>query len=71
MRRITFGILCGAAAVVAAQQQQQQQYRTCDSPIYCPGPLLETVQLAQLYPDSKTFVDKVNNKVFNYYFFRS
>lgn len=26
--------------------------------IYCPGEVLQTVQLAQLYPDSKTFVDK-------------
>ncbi|ORX53048.1 trehalase [Hesseltinella vesiculosa] len=31
--------------------------RSCNSPIYCDGPLLKTVQLAQLYPDSKTFVD--------------
>ncbi|GAB0092045.1 Trehalase [Sergentomyia squamirostris] len=29
----------------------------CDSEIYCHGPLLNTVQMAQLYPDSKTFVD--------------
>ena len=27
----------------------------CDSPIYCPGPLLQAVQLAGIYPDSKTF----------------
>ncbi|KAI7874922.1 glycoside hydrolase [Lichtheimia hyalospora FSU 10163] len=30
---------------------------TCDSPIYCDGPLLRTVQLARLFKDSKTFVD--------------
>nr|AQY15496.1 membrane-bound trehalase-like protein isoform 1 [Gampsocleis gratiosa]AQY15497.1 membrane-bound trehalase-like protein isoform 2 [Gampsocleis gratiosa]AQY15498.1 membrane-bound trehalase-like protein isoform 3 [Gampsocleis gratiosa] len=30
---------------------------TCDSEIYCYGPLLHTVQMAQVYPDSKTFVD--------------
>ena len=29
----------------------------CDSPIYCYGDLLKTVQLAELYADSKTFVD--------------
>lgn len=29
----------------------------CDSQIYCYGDLLETVQLANIYPDSKTFVD--------------
>lgn len=29
----------------------------CDSMIYCHGPLLDTVQMAGLYNDSKTFVD--------------
>ncbi|KAJ2940978.1 hypothetical protein O0L34_g13104 [Tuta absoluta] len=29
----------------------------CDSLIYCHGPLLDTVQMASLYEDSKTFVD--------------
>ena len=29
----------------------------CDSKIYCVGPLLQTVQLAEIFPDSKTFVD--------------
>ncbi|XP_015122762.1 trehalase isoform X2 [Diachasma alloeum] len=29
----------------------------CPSEIYCQGPLLHTVQMANLYPDSKTFVD--------------
>lgn len=30
---------------------------TCDHKIYCQGKLLDTVQRARLYPDSKTFVD--------------
>ncbi|XP_066997114.2 trehalase isoform X2 [Anabrus simplex] len=30
---------------------------TCDSQIYCYGPLLHTVQMAKIYSDSKTFVD--------------
>lgn len=30
---------------------------TCESLIYCHGPLLDTVQMAGLYNDSKTFVD--------------
>jgi len=30
----------------------------CDSGIFCYGPLLEAVQMAAIYPDSKTFVDK-------------
>lgn len=34
----------------------------CPSPIYCAGELLQTVQLAGLYEDSKTFVDKPTTK---------
>ncbi|PWY96834.1 glycoside hydrolase, partial [Testicularia cyperi] len=34
----------------------------CDSPIYCPGPLLQAVQLAGIFSDSKTFVDKATSK---------
>lgn len=30
---------------------------TCDSQVYCQGPLLDTVQMARIYNDSKTFVD--------------
>lgn len=30
----------------------------CSSRIFCPGKILQTVQLAQLYSDQKTFVDK-------------
>ncbi|KAJ2812298.1 hypothetical protein H4S07_001496 [Coemansia furcata] len=30
----------------------------CDSPIYCQGDLLHAVQMAKLFPDDKTFVDK-------------
>ncbi|KAG8956096.1 hypothetical protein FRC03_010962 [Tulasnella sp. 419] len=30
----------------------------CPSEIFCAGALLQTVELAHLYPDSKTFVDK-------------
>lgn len=30
----------------------------CPSEIFCNGPLLQTINLAQLYGDSKTFVDK-------------
>lgn len=34
----------------------------CTSPIYCPGPLLQAVQLAGIFDDSKTFVDKATSK---------
>ncbi|KAJ2455095.1 hypothetical protein EV183_001024 [Coemansia sp. RSA 2336] len=30
----------------------------CDSPIYCQGELLHTVQMAKIFADDKTFVDK-------------
>lgn len=30
---------------------------TCDSQVYCQGELLQTVQMAKVYQDSKTFVD--------------
>lgn len=30
---------------------------TCDSRIYCHGPLLHTIQMAKIFRDSKTFVD--------------
>ena len=29
----------------------------CDSGIFCHGKLLEAVQMANIFPDSKTFVD--------------
>lgn len=32
-------------------------FGVCCSDIYCRGPLLHTVQMARIYPDSKTFVD--------------
>jgi len=31
--------------------------QSCDSEVYCQGPLLDTIQRARLYSDSKTFVD--------------
>lgn len=34
----------------------------CPSDIFCSGPLLQTVNIAKLYPDDKTFVDKPTNK---------
>ncbi|KAG9022809.1 hypothetical protein FS837_006129, partial [Tulasnella sp. UAMH 9824] len=34
----------------------------CPSNIFCAGALLQTVNIAQLYPDSKTFVDKPTTK---------
>ncbi|XP_058797817.1 trehalase-like [Phymastichus coffea] len=35
----------------------EETFDLCHSPIYCQGELLKTVQLAEIEPDSKTFVD--------------
>lgn len=64
MRLLCRSLLLAAIAVVTTATKQGQHntnktFPRCDSPIYCEGPLLKTVQLAKLYPDSKTFVDKV------------
>ncbi|KAG2009792.1 trehalase [Coprinopsis cinerea AmutBmut pab1-1] len=34
----------------------------CTSEIFCAGPLLQTVNIAHVYPDDKTFVDKPTSK---------
>ena len=34
----------------------------CDSPIYCHGPIIDTIQRAGLYKDSKTFIDMPTSK---------
>ncbi|KAG2222884.1 hypothetical protein INT45_013515 [Circinella minor] len=50
--------LCLFATVTAINAETTNSASsTCNSPIYCEGPLLRTVQLARLFPDSKTFVD--------------
>ncbi|XP_063389729.1 trehalase-like isoform X2 [Cydia fagiglandana] len=43
--------------LAAASADRSALPPTCDSLIYCHGPLLDTVQMAGLYNDSKTFVD--------------
>uniref|UniRef100_A0A0K2VGX0 Trehalase n=1 Tax=Lepeophtheirus salmonis TaxID=72036 RepID=A0A0K2VGX0_LEPSM len=37
---------------------QYDESPVCDSPIYCHGELLRTIQMSGLFKDSKTFVDK-------------
>ncbi|CAO3637835.1 unnamed protein product [Cunninghamella echinulata] len=64
---VTKFLLCGLLLVPAVQLQNTNGStttlsKTCDSPIYCEGPLLKTVQLAGLFPDSKTFVDMPTTK---------
>ena len=57
---ISFRLLCGLAltALSVSAIEQHDSY-TCDSPIYCEGDILKTVQLARIFADSKTFVDMV------------
>lgn len=49
-------ILLGAFSAVAIENHTSY---SCDSPIYCDGDVLHTVQLARIFSDSKTFVDMV------------
>ncbi|CAO3637173.1 unnamed protein product [Mucor fragilis] len=45
------------ALLASVHAIQHHDAYTCDSPIYCEGPILKTVQLARVFADSKTFVD--------------
>ncbi|XP_052783364.1 trehalase-like [Mya arenaria] len=49
---MTPGVFVFVCAIVAAGAVP-----ACDSEIWCQGPLLEALQTARLFPDSKTFVD--------------
>lgn len=62
MRSLFICLLLLAHYVFAIQPHTSH---TCDSPIYCEGPILKTVQLAQLFDDSKTFVDMVSCTIFS------
>lgn len=44
-------------AVVSVVSVNGKLPKSCSSKIYCQGPLLETIQLARPFKDSKTFVD--------------
>ncbi|XP_074098180.1 trehalase [Cotesia typhae] len=52
---LTAGLTCQANALNIIPTPEKSDL--CDSPIYCGGELLKTVQLAGVFPDSKTFVD--------------
>lgn len=45
------------AAFTLGVHSAAEDPQPCDSPIYCYGELLKTVQLKRIYNDSKTFVD--------------
>ncbi|KAI8906105.1 trehalase-like protein [Powellomyces hirtus] len=54
--------LIAFVALISAVAGQSSPNATCNSPIYCPGPILDAVQRAKLFNDSKTFVDKPTTK---------
>ncbi|KAI7865437.1 trehalase [Spinellus fusiger] len=61
------GLVLAQFAVAYAATEVHQggkpfTYPRCDSPIYCEGDILKTVELARLFPDSKTFVDMPTSK---------
>ncbi|XP_050422489.1 trehalase-like [Adelges cooleyi] len=66
MRSVSVAVLVvtvGWMHVADGARQLQGQYNTpypdiCPSEIYCKGELLDDIQMQQMYPDSKTFVDK-------------
>ncbi|SOV03791.1 related to trehalase precursor [Ustilago sp. UG-2017a] len=52
----------GAPSAVIPSGPLPPSQELCTSPIYCPGPLLQAVQLAGIFEDSKTFVDKATSR---------
>ena len=59
LRFICGALLAQVALVSVSAIQNNGDNYSCNSPIYCEGPILKTVQLARIFPDSKTFVDMV------------
>uniref|UniRef100_T1HKP0 Trehalase n=2 Tax=Rhodnius prolixus TaxID=13249 RepID=T1HKP0_RHOPR len=52
---LLFIILLGVPSILTSSKSSLPP--SCHSEIYCYGKLLKTVQMAQIFPDSKTFVD--------------
>ncbi|EST04817.1 Glycoside hydrolase, family 37 [Kalmanozyma brasiliensis GHG001] len=52
----------GSPSAVIPSGELPPSQELCTSPIYCPGPLLQAVQLAGIFEDSKTFVDKATSR---------
>jgi len=50
-------LLAATALACVAADQSEPLLQPCDSKIYCTGELLHTVQMAEVFPDSKHFVD--------------
>ncbi|CAM1503059.1 Fc.00g078350.m01.CDS01 [Cosmosporella sp. VM-42] len=56
LRRLAAAV-AASATVVSALYTNGSVIAPCDSPIYCHGDILEEVELAKPFSDSKTFVD--------------
>lgn len=52
-----FAAIVATASVVSALYTNGSVIAPCDSPVYCHGDILEQIQLAHVFEDSKTFVD--------------
>lgn len=49
--------IAASVSTVSALYTNGSIIAPCDSPIYCHGDILEEIQLAHPFEDSKTFVD--------------
>lgn len=60
-RRVTTGVVASlvaaSATLVHGLYENGSTIAPCDSPLYCRGDVLKQIELAQPFPDSKTFVD--------------
>ncbi|GAA5807984.1 hypothetical protein MFLAVUS_001365 [Mucor flavus] len=60
---LSLRLICGLALTIfSVSAVENHTSYTCDSPIYCEGDILHTVQLARIFSDSKTFVDMPTSK---------
>ncbi|OTB03120.1 glycoside hydrolase family 37 protein [Hypoxylon sp. CI-4A] len=57
LRQTTVALALASSTVVNGLYQIGSAFSPCDSPLYCQGDILEQIELAQPFSDSKTFVD--------------
>jgi len=53
----TLAVLAGCTSVATALYVNGSVTAPCDSPLYCYGDILQQIELARPFSDSKTFVD--------------
>lgn len=56
-RQVTAVLAFASPIVVYGLYQNGSTVSPCDSPLYCRGDVLEQIEQAQPFSDSKTFVD--------------